>query len=569
MVVRDKRHFRRYHKITPFILRVHDEYLQAKIVDYSPEGVGVVVEDGHTFTRGEQVNLILSEPDIETDGTVVWTDPAGPGSRIGIRNSGSLRGLIRDFRLTDAIIGLQRAERTGILTVTTDDAIRKVFFNSGALVFAVSDRREDTLGEMLFRMERLTSEKMELFRAEMERPDQMEGAVLVRLGYLTPQELVTAVRRLVEEIITDLFGLGDGSFVFEDTPLPEREIIPFRLSVANLLYAGIKKIKDMQRIQRDLPPAAGIITLSEGPVDHFFADLRLDYAGTRIKSCILGGRPIADVVRDSQLDPAEAIKTIYALMSMKIIETTGTTTGEGNDPPAGDHQPEDERLSELDPAVRAEIEELHARYEDAGYYGVLGVSHDAPLPEIKAAYYRAAKKFHPDIHFTRADDSVKSMLSDIFSYIYESYATLSNPARRREYDQTAATKRGKTVSNTDKARERFEEGRTLIRKNSYAEAELILGQAVYLDQKVAEYHYYLGLALVRQKKYKAAEKAISRAIRIEPANAAYITEHGFIFLELGFPIRAKGLFEKALKIAPDSGPALAGLKRVKESERAG
>ena len=569
MVVRDKRYFRRYHKVAPFILRVHDEYLQAKIVDYSLEGVGVIVEDTHAFTQGERVNLVLAEPDIETEGTVVWTDPAGSGARIGIRNTGSLRGLIRDFRLTDAIIGLQRAGRTGILAVNSDNTLRKVFFSRGAMVFAISDRPEDTLGEMLFRMGKLTPEQMDLFRAAMRKTDQKEGAVLARLGYLTPRELVPAARQMVEEIITDLFGLGDGSFAFADSPLPEREIIPFRLSVANLLYAGIKKIQDTQHIRRDLPPPTGIITLSTGPVDHFFRDLELDYAGNMIKSCIAGGKPISDVVRDSQLDRAEALKVIYALMSMKIIETADGGSGDGNELSHTDEMPEDAEICELDPAVRAEIEELHGKYEDIGYYGVLGVKQDSPLPEIKAAYYRAAKKFHPDIHFTRADDSIKDMLSDIFSYVYEAYATLSNPARRREYDHAGATKPGRAVSNAEKAREKFGEGKALLRQNRDAEAELILGQAVYFDQKVAEYHYYLGLSLVRQKKFKAAEKAISRALRIEPANVIYITEHGFVFLELGFPIRAKGLFEKALKIAPDTAPALAGLKRVIDMEKAG
>jgi len=60
------------------------------------------------------------------------------------------------------------------------------------------------------------------------------------------------------------------------------------------------------------------------------------------------------------------------------------------------------------------------------YYAILGISSDAKSDEIKAAYRRLTKEFHPD-NFSGG--------SDIFQQIQEAYAVLSKSEARRHYDQ--------------------------------------------------------------------------------------------------------------------------------------
>ncbi len=59
------------------------------------------------------------------------------------------------------------------------------------------------------------------------------------------------------------------------------------------------------------------------------------------------------------------------------------------------------------------------------FYDVLGVSKDASDDDIKKAFRKLAVKYHPD----RGGDEQK------FKEISEAYDTLSNPEKRREYDQ--------------------------------------------------------------------------------------------------------------------------------------
>ncbi|KAJ5477226.1 hypothetical protein N7539_007370 [Penicillium diatomitis] len=70
------------------------------------------------------------------------------------------------------------------------------------------------------------------------------------------------------------------------------------------------------------------------------------------------------------------------------------------------------------------------------YYKILGVSSDATQPQIRSAYKRESLKSHPDR--VPADSPERPARTKKFQEINDAYYTLSDPTRRREYDQTRA-----------------------------------------------------------------------------------------------------------------------------------
>src|SRR5213078_2600073 len=63
-------------------------------------------------------------------------------------------------------------------------------------------------------------------------------------------------------------------------------------------------------------------------------------------------------------------------------------------------------------------------------YVILGLERGATLADVKRAYKRLARKYHPDIN------PGDRMSAAHFREIAEAYATLSDPDRRRRYDAT-------------------------------------------------------------------------------------------------------------------------------------
>ena len=66
--------------------------------------------------------------------------------------------------------------------------------------------------------------------------------------------------------------------------------------------------------------------------------------------------------------------------------------------------------------------------EKRDYYDILGVSRDADQNAIKKAYFKIAKKYHPDVN-------PSPEAANIFKEASEAYSVLSDPDKRKQYDQ--------------------------------------------------------------------------------------------------------------------------------------
>ncbi|MCB1224745.1 MAG: DnaJ domain-containing protein [Verrucomicrobiales bacterium] len=66
------------------------------------------------------------------------------------------------------------------------------------------------------------------------------------------------------------------------------------------------------------------------------------------------------------------------------------------------------------------------------YYQTLGVARDAGDDEIKKAFRKLARKYHPDVAEDKAAAEAK------FKEINEAYEVLSDPVKRKKYDQLGA-----------------------------------------------------------------------------------------------------------------------------------
>ena len=60
------------------------------------------------------------------------------------------------------------------------------------------------------------------------------------------------------------------------------------------------------------------------------------------------------------------------------------------------------------------------------YYDLLNVSHSASDKELKIAYLKMAKKYHPDVY--------EGVNTDHFKKVNEAYSVLKNPQKRSAYD---------------------------------------------------------------------------------------------------------------------------------------
>jgi curved DNA-binding protein CbpA len=555
---KDRRRFKRYRLKSGFHLSIGGNSFQANTIDYSLGGIGLSIENTPPVTPGSVIDLKVEDLNLNIDGKIVWSGQVNSHLRVGIEGQ-SISGFLKHYLLADIFLDMHRSEKDGILEIRNGSTSKRIYMKNGDMIFATSNKEEDRLAEVMLKAGRLTIDQYYQSVDIMKKTGKRQGAALVELGYLKPEDVIWIVRHQVEEIILSLFQWEDGKFVFMEGPLPSDEVITLKLSTANLIYRGIKRINSLTHIKNAMPTKDTILYYSTDPMN-LFQDINLDNKDKDILSLIDGKRNIHEILSISPLDNFQTMKTLYALICTRIIELKGKGLTEDNTFEEIKKEPK----IKVDSAFIEKVEDFHKKLEFTDYYSILGIEKWATLDKIKKAYYKAAKEFHPDKHLYLPSETLKPKLNMIFSQITDAYKILSDPKMRREYDRSLSNRPAKIGSNKlEIARARFKEGKDAFKKGAYTEAAELFGQAAYLDSSVPAYHFYHGLSLTKNKKLGEAEKAISKALKIEPFNADYMAEVGHIYLQLGFNLRAKNTFEKAIKLDPANERAAEGLQKIK------
>jgi curved DNA-binding protein CbpA len=107
-----------------------------------------------------------------------------------------------------------------------------------------------------------------------------------------------------------------------------------------------------------------------------------------------------------------------------------------SDPVVIDESLLDESL-DIDVEVQRRILEFEGGL-DRSYYELLDVSVDADAKQVKKAYFKLSKEFHPDRFFRREIGEYGSRLERIFKKVLEAHEILSDPKLRAEFESSAA-----------------------------------------------------------------------------------------------------------------------------------
>ncbi len=554
---KDKRLFKRYPFKTDFFLSSKDDSLKAVTTDYSLKGVGFYIDNPPPFLIDLNIHFTIKDLNLDEDGRIIWSKKNSSRLLGGIERK-AISGRLKHYPLADVLLDMHRSEKNGILEVSKDRSIKRIYIRNGDMVYATSNMAGDRFIEVLLHTGKITDDQYYQVINISKKSGKSQGSILVELGFLKPEDLILAVNRQVEQIILTLFQWEDGGFVMIEGPIVSEKLITLKLSAANLIYRGIKSMKSTASIKEAMPGNDAVLCYSSDPMD-LFQDIQLDTHDKVILYAVDGRKSIGEITALSPIDPLQTMRTLYALLNTRIIDIKE----KGMQEDTVEKDILKERQPESDPDFLKKVEDIFKKLEYADYYSFLNVEKWATLDKIKKAYYTAAKDFHPDRHLYLPSETMKDKLNAIFSRLTEAYKVLSSPVERKQYDNSLTVNPAKLHStNKELARIRSLEGEEAFRKGDYAGASDLFGQSAYLDGAVPAYHFNLGLTFEKIGKHHQAAKALSQAVKLEPFNVEYLAELGHIYLKLGFHLRAKSTFEKALKKDPANKSALKGLQEA-------
>jgi DnaJ-class molecular chaperone len=164
----------------------------------------------------------------------------------------------------------------------------------------------------------------------------------------------------------------------------------------------------------------------------------------------------------------------------------------------------------MDPQFLTEVETLAAVLDQLDYFGVLKVAQTASPPEIKAAYYRESRAFHPDRFAALPDPMVREVIGRIYRRINEAWTVLRDDKKRLKYVAD--------VTGPDRAAKlRFTEAdEAQVKEEAKRKVEEQFGQTPN-----GRKFFQAAMAEVAAKRWDKAESALKSAMMYEPANAKF------------------------------------------------
>jgi len=154
-------------------------------------------------------------------------------------------------------------------------------------------------------------------------------------------------------------------------------------------------------------------------------------------------------------------------------------------------------------------------------YKVLDVSEDATQEEIRAAYLKLVKKYHPDRY---VDNPLKELANEKLKEINEAYEMLTkkgssaSSGHAGSYHQNSGYGSSSHQAYSGPNAAEFARARAYINQNNLQAAKAVLDA---IPNRNAEWNYLYGVIYLRQGWYDQAREYIARAYEQEPHNAEY------------------------------------------------
>jgi curved DNA-binding protein CbpA len=234
------------------------------------------------------------------------------------------------------------------------------------------------------------------------------------------------------------------------------------------------------------------------------------------------------------------------------------------------------------------------------HYEILGVPRSATDLEIKSAYHKLARRFHPD----KAESPEKAAHMEAeFSRISTAYNTLKDKDKRALYDRTlqsgspgaardmdlpednaTPTSSGVKTANENRtagfvnaateqnraavAKRAFVRGAQLMTSGEYAKASELFEMAIKNNDVEAVYHARLALSLLRSHRaFNRATEAAKRAIELDPYNSDYRIILAELYEGANIKSMAISTYEEILKWDPSNEKARIALEVLKPSKK--
>jgi tetratricopeptide (TPR) repeat protein len=496
------------------------------------------------------------------------------------------RGRLIEYPLPRLLFDLYKARFSGLLALETERVKKTVQLHEGIPGFVESNLASESLGVQLMDDGIISREDYARVVGYVGLKKCKEGKALLELRLLQPKQLFAGLKEQVRRRVVECFGWPDGEFRLDPREAPPEDAQAFSSDPIALLQSGLETHWTPDRILTALGDRLALYAKPSARFARVRRRLETDAPSDAMVEVLDGSRSLGEIAVKTR--SARALAQLWILDAMGVLEYADAPIDSAQPPPEEDEapalQPEIEivvnrggnaaggaapppeagtaRTDAPRQAPNADAETLrqdildtHARLRELDHYEILAVDPKAPPAKIRRAYFKLAKRYHPDALVSAGLDTVRAQANDIFAQVSKAHEVLSDMMRRRDYDKSLEAGGGEEedmAARVANAEVLYRKAEILLRRGNFKGALEFLKPAVQLWPDDTEYQSALGWALFKQPKAetKPARQHLEKAVEIDTKNALALYRLSVVLRSDGDANEAASLLARAKAIDP-------------------
>jgi curved DNA-binding protein CbpA len=491
-----------------------------------------------------------------------------------------MEGQLSRHPLAELIREVIDSELSGSLRLSREAAKIAVYFDSGKPIFAASNLRAHRLREILKR-KNITSPQLENCPATA--PDEELAQRLVANGDFKAEEMQKIRAGQASDVLRTALLWTDGDWQFNQKvriPPEMRVTLDFdRLLLESARHLPLPYVKTRtEDANAGYSLGSKLASTNLLPVESFILG-RAEFAGAVFK--------LSDISANG-LSEEDFLRGVYALSLAGILHRTDwdyalNIRRADQVKPRRPAEPAASAKVATAVAQSSDVDAFLARLKNAkDHYDVLDVARIATPDEIKDAYHKLARQYHPD-RFHQAESDLRAEIGSAFARVAQAYEVLGEAKQRSAYDKKRDTRSSAAASpgpeakkdsgapaetrEENRAKISFRRGMEALEQNQFEEAARLLAEAATLQPREARYRAQYGRALTfRSDSRRIAESELQAALALEPNNSAFRLMLAELYQRVGLRRRAETEAQRVLTNDPNNKAARALLSDLKSKQ---
>ncbi len=228
-----------------------------------------------------------------------------------------LRGQIEESSVPELIRSVFGSGESGVLTFRKGEITKSVHLHMGRIVYARSSNPDERLGEDLLLRGTITVRQY-LEASHLIAPGRRLGTILVEMGAIESEDLMSAIEHHVREILLDVFTWSMGEYELVMKEPGEDDVITLNLPTEALILEGIRRSRSWTRIWRGI---GGDIESVLMPTENQEALLKLELSEEEqeVLSHVNGRATIEQICQVSYLSHLETCRVLWALIVLGVV----------------------------------------------------------------------------------------------------------------------------------------------------------------------------------------------------------------------------------------------------------